>query len=153
MNLLSSSQLNENSAILLPTSLSADGKWSGIAEAGVLGETVAFGDIVYFKAADSRWWKARADADATSGAVKLGCCVVAGAAAGATTILLFGKVRADANFPTLTIGAPAYISGSSAGDVVTTQPTTTDHIIRIVGYGNTADELYFNPSNDYITHT
>lgn len=150
---LANLELTENTCIILPSSLSADGKYAGIAEAGTLGETIAFGDIVYFKASDSRWWRAQANADATSGAVKLGCCVLAGAAAAASIILLQGKVRADANFPAMTIGAPLYISGSSAGDVVTAQPTTTDYIIRIVGFANTADELYFRPSPDYITHT
>jgi len=39
------------------------------------------------------------------------------------------------------------------GDVVVTQPTTSDVCIRIVGFANTANELFFNPSNDYIVHT
>lgn len=145
-------QLLENVSILLDAVLSADGKWSGIGVAGTLGETVAFGEIVYFKAADSKWWLADADADSTAGAVRVACCVVAGAADAATTLLLFGKVRADAKFPTMTIGAPVYIS-TTTGAIQTAQPSGTDDVIRIIGYGNTADELFFNPSNDYMTHT
>jgi len=33
----------------------ADGTYAGIKETGVLGETVAFGEPVYFKSVDSRW--------------------------------------------------------------------------------------------------
>lgn len=142
---------DENASLQLDSALSADGKYCGITEAGTLGETVAFGGLVYLKAADSKWWKTDADADATSGAVKIGICVVGGDADDATTILLYGKVRADSLFPTFTISAPVYVS-TTAGEVQVAQPSGTDDVIRIVGYGNTADELFFCPSNDYITH-
>lgn len=32
------------------------------------------------------------------------------------------------------------------------QPTTTDVVIRTLGFALTADEIYFNPSADFITH-
>lgn len=145
--------LAENVSVVLDPALSADGKYCGITEAGTAGETLAFGDLVYFKAADSRWWLTDADADATAGAVMIGMCVLAAASGGdATTILRYGKIRADAAFPTMTVGAPLYIS-TTAGDIQTSQPSGTDDVIRIVGHACTADELMFNPSNDYITHT
>jgi hypothetical protein len=145
--------LPENVGLTLDTTLSADGTYSGIVEAGTAGTTLAFGDLVYFAVADSRWELADADADATSGAVKLGICVLAAASDGdPTTILLFGKVRADAAFPTFTIGAPVY-AGTTAGDVQVAQPSGTDDVVRIVGYGVTGDVLFFNPSQDYMTHT
>jgi hypothetical protein len=67
-------------------------------------------------------------------------------------MLLWGMVRADTAFPTFTIGNPVYVS-ETAGDVTNTQPTTTDVVIRIVGVGWTADELFFNPDQSWITHT
>jgi len=67
-------------------------------------------------------------------------------------MLLFGNIRADAAFPTLTIGKPVYMS-ETAGDVTSTQPTTTDVCIRIVGQALTADELLFRPDNAWITKT
>jgi hypothetical protein len=70
----------------------------------------------------------------------------------ATKMLLWGLVRADAAFPTLTVGAPVYVS-ETAGDIVVTQPTTTDVVIRVIGFGWTADELFFNPNGPYFTHT
>jgi len=140
----------ENVAIILDAALSADGKYSGIAEAGTAGTALAFGDLVYLAAADSRWELADADAAATAGPVQLGICVLAAAADGdPTTILRYGKVRADAVFPALTVGAPVYVD-VTAGDVTVTAPSGTADIVRIVGYGNTADELFFCPDNTFI---
>jgi hypothetical protein len=145
-------QLTENKSILLDAVLSADGKWSGICETGTLGETVAFGETVYLKAADSKWWKTDADAEATAGPVKVRFCVVAGITNDPTILLKDGKIRADALFPTLTIGAPVYLS-STAGAITITAPTATDTVRRIVGYGNTADELDVSISTEYTVHT
>jgi hypothetical protein len=142
--------LGENAGFVLDAALSATGKYSGISEAGTAGATLAFGDLCYLQTSDSRW--ELVDANVTAGyANKLGICILAAAADGsATKMLLWGKVRSSA-FPTLTIGAPVYIS-ETAGDVVVAQPTTADACIRIVGFGNTADELFFCPSPDYVTH-
>jgi len=143
---------SENVALLMVASLSADGKYCGIVETGTAGETLAFGTLVYFKAADSRWWKTDADAATTSGPVKVGIVAVAAASAGnSVTVMLYGKIRADSLFPTLTIGAPAFVSGT-AGEITVTAPTGTDSVTRIIGYGNTGDELFFNPDNSYMTH-
>lgn len=142
----------ENTSLILDAALSADGKYCGITEAGTAGAALAFGDLVYLAVADSRWELTDADAEATAGPVKIGVCVLAAAADGdPTTLLLWGKIRADAAFPTLTIGAPAYVS-TTAGDIQVAQPSGTDDVIRVVGYANTADELFFQPANDYMTH-
>jgi hypothetical protein len=61
-------------------------------------------------------------------------------------------VRADTAFPSFTINNPVYVS-ETAGDVTNTQPTTTDVVIRIVGAGITANDLFFNPDQTWITHT
>lgn len=141
--------LPENTALILDAALSADGQYSGIVETGTAGATLAFGDLVYYAVADSRWELTDANAEATAFG-KLGICVLAAAGdASATAVLLWGKVRADTAFPALTIGAPVYI-GTAAGDVQTTAPSGSADIVRIIGYGNTADELYFHPDNTYI---
>ena len=143
----------ENTSLIHDPALSADGKYCRIVRAGTAGAALAFGDLIYLAAADSRWELADASAASTSGDVLLGMCVLAANAdADPTTVLLQGFIRADTAFPALTISAPAYVS-ETAGDIVTAQPTTTDAVIRRVGFAWTADELYFNPSNDYITHT
>jgi hypothetical protein len=142
--------LGENVGFSLYSSLSADGKYSGIVEDGVAGATLAFGDICYLQTADSRWELASADNAAAGHNLKLGVCVLAATGdASVTKILLLGKVRADAVFPTLTVGAPVYMS-TTAGDIQVAAPSGTTDIVRKVGYGNTADELHFYPSNDFI---
>lgn len=146
------SQTLTNKTYQLSTSLT-DGQYSGIITSGTAGATLAFGDLVYLAAADSRWELADADAASTSGDVVLGLCVLAAANDGdATKILLVGMINAATAFPALTVGAPAYVS-TDAGDIQTAQPTGTDDVIRRVGFAWTGDILFFNPSNDYITHT
>lgn len=142
--------LAEGASIAFDAAGSADGAYSGLTRAGTAGATLAFGDLVYLAAVDSRWELADADA-ATTADRFLGMCVLAAAADGdPTTILLMGFIRADAVFPALTIGSPVYV-GETAGDIQTAIPTGADNVIRRVGYAWTADELYFNPSMDSQT--
>ena len=149
--ILLAEDLQENDSIKLDPALSVDGKYNGITETGTAGIALAFGDICYLAVLDSRWELAKADVAATSFG-KVGICVQAAAGDGsATTMLLYGKVRADAAFPVLTIGAPVFISAATAGDITSTAPTgTTNFVVRIIGYGNTADELFFCPDNSYV---
>lgn len=142
--------LTENSGILLDAVLSGDGKYSGVTESGTAGETLVFGDCCYL-APDGDWNLAKADVEATS-AGKLGMCVLAAASdQSVTTMLVYGKIRA-ATLPALTVGGPVYISAAAAGDVVTTAPTgTEDFVVRTVGEAITAEDLFFNPDNTYVT--
>lgn len=141
--------LGENTSIDLDPAGSADGKYSGICITGTAGATLAFGDLIYLAVADSRWELTDSDATATSGTPLIGMCVLAAAADGnATKILLQGTIRADAKFPALTVGAPAYV-GETAGAIQTAIPTGADNVIRVVGRALTADELYFCPSQDH----
>lgn len=141
----------ENTALQLDSVLSADGKYCGITEAGTAGATLVFGDLCYFNNDDSRWEKT--DANVADGYdKKLGICVLAAAGDGsATKMLLYGKIRADAAFPECGVGIAMYMA-ETAGDIVFAQPITADVCIRIIGFGNTANELFFNPSNDYMVH-
>lgn len=146
--------LAESASIQLDPALSADGTFTGISRTGTAGTTLAFGDLIYLDPTDSRW--ELADANAAQGADGdargiLGMCVQAAADGSATTILLYGTIRADTAFPAMTINNQMYVS-ETAGDITGTQPATTDAVIRVVGYATTADELFFCPSPDYITH-
>lgn len=147
--------LAENASIELDRAGSADGKFSGITIRAVSGYTQAFGDLVYLDPTDSRWEKT--DANSAAGADGdarglLGMVVVTGTDGNDCTILLQGNIRADSAFPSFTINNPVYVS-ETAGAVTQTQPTTTDVVIRVIGAALTADEFYFCPSYDYITHT
>lgn len=141
--------LSENSALALDPAGSADGKYTGITVTGVAGYAQTYGDLVYLAVADSRWELADADASATAGPVMLAMVVVAGGSDGAAcTLLLQGIIRADAKFPALTVGAPVYV-GETAGSIQVAIPTGADNVIRVVGFALTADEIYFNPSQDH----
>lgn len=147
--------LAENASVALDPAGSADGKYTGITVTGTAGYTQAFGDLAYLDPTDSRW--EAADANSAAGADGdarglLGMVVSAGTDGTACTILLVGIIRADAKFPTFTVNNPVYVS-ETAGAVTQTQPTTTDVVIRIVGAALTADEFYFNPDFNWITHT
>lgn len=143
--------LAENTTIALDPAGSADGKFTGITVTGTAGTTLAFGDLIYLAVADSRWELTDADAVATAGTVLIGMCVLAAAADGsATNVLLQGIIRADAKFPTLTVGAAVY-AGETAGAIQVAIPTGADNVIRVVGFALTADEMYLNPSQDHQT--
>lgn len=144
--------LGENAAIALDPAGSADGKYSGITIAGTGGATIAFGDLIYLQASDSRWELADADAVGTAGDILLGMAATSSTDGAALTILLYGQIRADAAFPALTIGDPVY-AGNTPGDVQVAVPTGVDDVVRVVGYAITADEIIFNPSPDHITRT
>lgn len=140
-------QLSENGGVLSDQVLSADGKFcieSGFI--GTLGETVAFAQLCYLKAADSKWWLADSDVKAQSGNVRLAFCCVAGVANDQVQMMKKGKIRADSLFPTLTVGAPAHVS-STAGSIVVNAPIVG--ISRIVGHANTTDELEVDISDEY----
>lgn len=143
--------LAEGASIRLDPVLSADGTFTGITIAGTAGAALAFGDLIYLAVADSRWELVDADSVTTAGAVWTGMCVLAAAADGdPTTVLLQGNIRADANFPALTVGAPVY-AGTTPGDIQVAQPSGTDDVVQVVGFAITADSIYFNPSQVYIT--
>ena len=144
-------QLGETD-IKLDAVLSGDEKWSGIVIAGTLGATIAVGDVCYLGSA-GKWLlnDGILDGTDTGFSKQLGMCVLAGDDTDATEMLIYGKIR-SATLPTLTVGSPVYLD-DTAGNLVVTQPSTTNFAIRVVGYAIIAEDLLFNPSNDYIVHT
>jgi len=142
-------QLGETD-IKLDAVLSADEKWSGVTMTGTAGATLAVGDVCFLQTSDSKWELVDGILDGTDLGFKLqlGICVLAANADAATEMLVYGKVRSAA-FPTFTVGAPVYLS-DTAGDLIVTQPSTTNFAIRVCGYAITAEDLLFCPSSDYI---
>lgn len=145
-------QLLENAGIRLDAALSADGKWTSSKEmAGTAGAALSFGHLCCL-ASSGKWVKADASDVATAGGVLLGMCVLAAAGDGDPTVMMLrGNIRADAAFPTFTVGATVYIS-ETAGAIVATAPTTTDSVTRVIGHAITADSIDFDPSPDWLTH-
>jgi len=107
---------------------------------GTAGETVASGDVCYFKSSDQRWWKAKSNAVATSLGVKLAVAQSAGTAGNAFTLLGAGLVK---NLTGLTVGVDYYISNSTFGGITTTAGTYA----RFVGRAVTTTTLHFDPTN------
>jgi len=141
--------LPEDTVIRLDDVISADEHFSGIVEIGTMGYSATVGELMYLAVADSKWELAKADVAATSFG-KLGICLATTAENSTCNVLLYGKVR-SAKFPTLTVGAPVFISAATGGLVTMTAPTgTTNFVVRIVGYGTTAEDLFFCPDNTYL---
>jgi len=145
-------QLGETD-IKLDAVLSGDETWSGVVIAGTAGSTIAVGEVC-FLAADGKWDKVDGILDGTDTGFsrKLGMCVLAaGADTNPTEMLLIGKIRSAILPAGLTPGAPIYLA-DTAGTVVEAQPSTTNFAIRVVGFADTAEDLYFDPSDDYSVH-
>lgn len=136
--------------IKLDSLLSADGQYSGVTCDGVLGDTLAFGDLVYLNTADQRWELADADAETTAGDVML-AIVLAGGDDGDTRLLLLqGFIREDDwNF---TSYGQALFVGLTAGDMVQDiSGYTTGDVVRVIGHASSfANQIYFNPSGTWL---
>ena len=136
--------------IKLDAVLSGDEKWSGITIPGTAGATLAVGDICYLKTSDSQWYLVDGILDGTDTGcfLQLGICILAANDNAATEMLVYGKIR-SASFPAaFTVGAAAYLS-DTAGNIVVARPSTTNFVVRNIGYAISATDLLFNPSPDY----
>jgi hypothetical protein len=146
-------KLASKSSLHIPTLATTltDGHWEGITVAGVVGTAAGqiLGDLCYFNPATNEWLLTDADAVATALGT-LGICLVAGAENDASTYLLWGRVRADAAFPTFTALTTLYMSGTP-GDITETAPTGSSGIIRVLGYSVNANEIFFQPDTGYVT--
>jgi hypothetical protein len=149
---LGTTQIDENAVVKLDAALSADGKYSGYGFTGTAGTALAFGQVAYYAAADSKWELTDADAEATAGPVRIAIVAVAGAENATVTLLTSGNIRED-DWNWGTIGAPVYLDTATAGGMTLTAPSGTDDVIRIVGYVVDANTIWFCPDNFYFTHT
>ena len=105
------------------------------------GETVAAGNIVYFKSSDSRWWLADANLTATFSNVQLGVALGSGTAGNSITggVQIYGKCD---SFTSLTATATYYLS-DTAGAVSTSSGTNT----VILGQAFSTTGIFFNPDS------
>lgn len=116
---------------------------SGVAaetKSAVASEALSAGDMVNLWN-DAGTIKAR-KADASGGATKrANGFVLAGVSSGATATVYLGGINTQRTG--LTPGAMYFLSGSTAGAVTTTAPSTATHIIQIIGDALSATELEF----------
>lgn len=145
----------ENS-IQLDHALGTDHHWSGVTMLGTAGAALAFGELCYLdgEAANDKWELADSDAEATSGDVLLGICVLAAIEDAATELLLFGFVRDDSRYDFGSGGDALYVENGtdgSAGAVRATRPSGSGDIVRVVGHAHDdADTIFFNPSDAWL---
>jgi len=128
--------------------LSKDMQWGGMYERGLIGETVVFGDLCYYKS-DGKWWKTDADAEATTEGV-IGICIVPGIADANGWFLTLGYIRYD-TWNWSASGAPLWV-GNTAGAIVETgsKPAGSGDQIRKIGYTRSADIIYLFPDSTLI---
>lgn len=146
--------LAANKGIDLEETLATDHTYSGMTCAGVAGEELVFGKLIYLDDTNHRWWKCQADDEDTHGAKRLLGMMITDdtiAAAGAILVLLLGFIT-DTGFSLSDFGAPIFISAATAGAITETAPTgTTGFIVRIIGHTHDdANTFFFNPDATYV---
>jgi len=126
---------------------------SGIKASFTAGEALSRGEVVYFKAGDSRMWKAVATATGTMPVVAMAAADIGSGSAG--LFLLQGFIRDDGTFPAYTVGGRLYApeaETSSENVPEQTAPDSDGDFVQDIGFAVTANILYFNPSPDVIEH-
>lgn len=114
------------------------------------GATVAQWDCVYL-GSGGKWLLTDADAAATSAGL-LALALEAKNDTEAMNVALPGTICRNDGWTWATVGAPLYLS-TTPGGITDVQPSGTDDVIRVVGYVMSDDCIWFDPANDYITHT
>ena len=126
---------------------------SGITATFTAGEALERGEVVYFKQADSKMWKAVATASATSRCVAMAAEDISADASG--LFLLQGFCTDNGTFPAYTVGGAIYTPEAETASQNVPEQTAPDSdgdFVQVLGWAVTANTLYFNPSNDIIEH-
>lgn len=103
---------------------------------GVAGESLAAGNLVYFKTSDGRWWLCDADTAATVDGIIMGFAQGTAAAAASLNILIGGI---DKNQSGLTAGT-VYYASNTAGGLSASAGTTA----KVVGQALTTTTFILN---------
>ena len=110
--------------------------------------TILEGDVIVYTTAglNSGWMKAQGNVTYSKG--MLGIAMGTSASDG---VLIKGFAR-NAAFASGGLGSPLYLSPTSAGDTTSTVPSSTNNIVRIVGYmlNPTNDEIFFDPDKSWV---
>lgn len=139
--------LNELKAAMASygSDLSEDLTYLGGTTYGVVGEAVAFGDILYRNLTTGKWWKAQANAVGTVPGLRM---ALATAFADAPCLFLLpgGIVRNDAwAFTADGSVIELWLSSLTAGAIVETPVTTTGKFGQVVGTPLASNQMEFMP--------
>ena len=147
-------QFNENRIRTSSTTVGQPGKGADLAyDWGNFTTAPTAGRVVYFASGSGGFgWR---DALANATGSSIGPLGVATNAASQDEILLRGAVRVSGSLSGLAAGQVVYLSNTISGSVTGTAPSTTGHVVRILGYviSPTDNTMYFNPDFSYITRT
>ena len=123
--------------------LDQDHDFNGLYEIEKVGESVVFGELLYFNWTDKEWKKTDADAAATMPGLRI---ALDSKADGQDCLMLVqGDIRDDSAFAFA--GSMVYAS-CTPGDITSTAPSASGDQIQRVGQAKSADILFFSPSND-----
>jgi len=123
--------------------LGTDHFYSGDIDSEPVGETVAFGQLLYFNWTDKEWKIADADASTTVPGLRI--ALEAKNDGQTCKMLVRGYIRDDSAFEFA--GAMVYAS-QTAGAMTSTAPSTAGNQLQRVGVAKSADILFFSPSID-----
>jgi hypothetical protein len=112
---------------------------TGLIEPLTVGESVAFGNLLYLKS-DGKWWLADADAASTMPGMRM--ALESKSADAACNALVIGRVRNDSW--DWTVGGLIYAS-TDAGGLTQTAPSGSGDQVQVVGVAFHADKMIFQP--------
>lgn len=108
-------------------------------------ENLSAGDLVNLYSNSGTINARKADAStANAGKIAHGF-VLAGTTSPNNATVYIGQASVNSGVSGLTVGAEYFLSGSTAGGVTATAPTTAGHLLQRVGVARSATELVFNP--------
>jgi hypothetical protein len=113
------------------------------------GENLVFGNIVYLKLSDGKWWKTDADAAATT--TGLTGFVTETIAADATGDIMIRGTARDDSWAWTTGGSslPLYIS-TTPGGLTESPPVGAGDCARIVAHSTSATTIFFNSDSSWV---
>ena len=106
-------------------------------------------DLVYM-GTGGKWLAADADATSTS-QYMLAIALEAKTDTQAMKVATAGSYVRDDSW-TFATGTPLYIGTTTAGTIISNQPSGTDDVIRIIGWAVARNIIYFMPETGYMTH-
>jgi len=124
---------------------------SGITATFTAGEDLVRGEVVYFKAGDSKMWKAVASAAGTMPVAAMAAADISADATG--KFLLYGFLADNGTFPAYTVGGDLYApeaETSSENVPEQTAPDSDGDFVQVLGYAVTANSVFFDPDQTIV---
>jgi len=134
---------NTDTTMNLANALTNDHSYSGLEDSQLVGESVVFGQLLYFNWTDKEWKIAKADVATTMPGLRI--ALESKNDGQACKMLVMGYIRDDSAFEFT--GSMVYASATT-GTMTSTAPSTTGQQVQRVGVAKSADILFFDPSID-----